>query len=271
MHLEYHRGSLPPGLTLSTSGNISGSTTAGGTFGFTVQATDQLGVTAQRALSIRAASANATTLLTEAAQFLNTTTRGAFYEPALKVIGPTYNYQSILRFNLASLNTNNQFVRARLLLTGQEVTNIVPLLKVALTTDANDGALNFDGSGQRVEIADSTTTPLDGMQKLSVSLWVKLNAADTNNHAILAKRTTSSTSTTSYLISLTTAQKVSVSVANKTAVTSDAVLAEGQWYLVVMIFDGSLATNNLQLFINGSPEKNGTIRPETVSRASSRL
>ena len=497
-------GSLPPGLALSNAGIISGIATSGGTFNFTVQATDRLGVTAQRALGINALSANTTTFLTEAGQFLNTTLVGAFYEPTLKMAGPTYNYMAFLRFNLASLNTNNAFVRARLVLTAHDTTNAMPLLKVALTTDASDawdefavnyatrppdntgiapitapgfltpygtmeidvtplvqatlandpakklslrlftatpasfgnevriatryasgnarprliiettngpaititsptvnpasipagaalqinatvtaipalagslsvqwskvggpgsvtfgsgaaqnttatfsapgdyvvrltandsvlqstkdltvrvlavpagtapvtgpadsmilrmafdettgttatdlsgsnntgtlttlggtgnptwlpsggtigGALNFDGSGQRVEIADSTTTPLDGMQKLSISLWVKIGIADANNRAILAKRTTSTTSTTSYLISLTTAQKVSVSVANKTAVTSDAVLAVGQWVHLVMIYDGSLATNNLQLFINGSPEKYGTI------------
>ena len=497
-------GALPTGLALSGAGVISGSATAGGTFNFTVRTTDQLGVTAQRALGIRVQSVNATTFLSEAGRFMNTTLVGQFYEPTLKMVGPTYNYMAFLRFNLASLNANNAFVRARLVLTAHEVSNSIPLLKVALTTDASDawneftvnwasrppdntaiapitapgfltpygtmeidvtplvqatlandpakklslrlftatpagfgnevriatryasgnarprliiettngpaititspavnpasvhagatlqinaaataipalagslsvqwskvsgpgvvtfgsgnlanttaifsapgdyvlrltandsvlqtakdlavrvlavpagtapvtgpndslilrmafdqsagataadlsgsgntgtlttlggtgnptwgpgggrigGAINFDGSGQRVEIADSTTVPLDGMQKLSVSLWVKLNIADANSHAILAKRTSATTTTTSYLITVNTVQKIAISVANRTAVTGDAVLAVGQWYHLVMIYDGSLATNNLQLWINGSPEKYGTI------------
>lgn len=120
-------------------------------------------------------------------------------------------------------------------------------------------AINFDGSGQRVEVNDSATTPLDGMQKLTASLWIKLNAEDANSHAILVKRTSSTSSTTSYAITLSSAEKVSVSVANKTAVVGDTILAVGQWYHVVMLFDGSLATNNIQLYINGNPDKFGAM------------
>ncbi len=119
-------------------------------------------------------------------------------------------------------------------------------------------ALNFDGAGQRVEIDDSTAKPLDGMQKLSASLWVKLNAADANAHAILVKRTSSTASTTSYALTINSAEKLSMSVANKTAVVGDNILAVGQWYHVVMVFDGSLSSNNLRLYLNGSPEKFGT-------------
>ena len=133
------------------------------------------------------------------------------------------------------------------------------------------GAVDFNGSGQRIEIEDSATTPLDGMQKMTASLWVKLNAADANAHAILVKRTSSTTSTTSYAITLTNAEKVSVSVANKTAVTGDNILAVGEWYHVVMVYDGSLATNNLQLYLNGSPEKFGTISTGVTNNAIPRI
>jgi len=135
------------------------------------------------------------------------------------------------------------------------------------------GAINFDGTGQRVEINDSATTPLDGMQKLTVSLWVKLNlnASDTNNHGILVKQTNTTTSTASYAITLTSAEKISVSVANKTAVVGDTVLAENQWYHVVMVYDGSLATNNLQLYLNGNPDKFGNIATGLTENAIPRI
>ena len=45
-------GTLPPGLTLSTSGTISGTPTATGTFSFTVTATDTYGCTGSGTLSI---------------------------------------------------------------------------------------------------------------------------------------------------------------------------------------------------------------------------
>ncbi len=120
-------------------------------------------------------------------------------------------------------------------------------------------ALNFVGTGQRVEVVDSAAVPLDGMQKLTASLWVYLNAADANAHAILVKQTSSTASTMSYAITMTNAEKISVNVAGKTAVVGDTVLNTNQWYHVVMIYDGSLATNNLQLYINGNPDKFGNI------------
>ncbi len=45
-------GSLPPGLSLSTQGNITGTPTTGGSFSFTVQVTDTGGRTAVKALTI---------------------------------------------------------------------------------------------------------------------------------------------------------------------------------------------------------------------------
>ena len=46
-------GSLPPGLSKSTSGVIIGKPTARGTFNFTVKVTDSLGDTATQSLSIK--------------------------------------------------------------------------------------------------------------------------------------------------------------------------------------------------------------------------
>ena len=76
-------GALPPGLTLASTGVISGITTTAGTFNFTAQATDRLGLTAQRTLVITAQSNNTTTFFSEAEQFLTTTLKGAFYDPAM--------------------------------------------------------------------------------------------------------------------------------------------------------------------------------------------
>lgn len=128
-----------------------------------------------------------------------------------------------------------------------------------VTTGKVGKALNFDGSGQRVEIPDSTTNLMDGIQKMSLSLWLNLNVADANNHAVVSKRETSSSSSTAFMLQVSTAKKLSATISNKTAVVGDNVLSAGQWYHVVMIFDGSQATNNLQLYLNGSPEKFGTV------------
>lgn len=517
-------GALPPGLTLDASGNITGLASAGGTYAFTVQVTDQAGLTATKALSLTAASSNTTTFFAEANSYCGSfnTSKWSFYEPSLQMAGPSYLYQPFLRFDISSLNTNNGFVRARLVLTLDEKSQSTSyaLARAALTQDAGDGwtetgltyatrplddttvpqvyassfpvaygtfefdvtplvqatiasdpakkvglrlyttknnsfgsevriatryasgnarprliiettnapaititspmgnpaslnvgsslviqatataipaqaglltvqwakvsgpgtvtfatpalasttaafsapgdyvlrltaydglltstkdltvrvltvpagttlvsgpafdsslilrlpfdetsgtvatdvsgvspansgtlttigatgnptwvpsggkvggAINFDGAGQRVEINDSATIPLDGMQKLSASLWVKLNAADASSHAILVKQTTSSASTASYAITLTSLEKLSLSVANKTAVLGDTILTVGQWYHVMMIYDGSLATNNLQLYLNGNPDKFGNVATGQANNAIPRI
>jgi hypothetical protein len=56
-------GSLPPGLTMSSGGVVSGTPTAAGTFGFTAQVTDGVGATGTQALSITVAIAIAPTSL----------------------------------------------------------------------------------------------------------------------------------------------------------------------------------------------------------------
>jgi hypothetical protein len=129
------------------------------------------------------------------------------------------------------------------------------------------GALNFTGvaagTGQRVEVNDSVATPLDGMQKMTASLWIKLNADSAAAQTLLAKRSTASSNTFSYAITLSNAERLSVTVGNTTAVVGDNTLAVGVWHHVAMVYDGSLATNDLQVYLNGSPEKFGTKLPNS--------
>jgi len=121
------------------------------------------------------------------------------------------------------------------------------------------GALNFDGTGQRVEVPDSATNLMDGIQKMTVSLWVKLNAAEATSRALVSKRTSTTSSTTAFTFQITSAQKLSATISNKAAVAGDNVLNVGQWHHAVMVFDGSLATGNLKLYLDGSTEKVGTV------------
>jgi hypothetical protein len=121
------------------------------------------------------------------------------------------------------------------------------------------GALNFDGTGQRVEIPDPSSFPVDGIEKMTLSLWVKLNAADANSHALVSKRTSTSSSTTAFMFQITNAEKLSATISNRTAVTGDSVLNVGQWYHAAMVFDGSQSTGNLVLYLDGSTEKVGTV------------
>lgn len=131
-------GNLPPGLTLASSGIISGTSTQGGIYSFTVTATDATGQGTQKALAITAQSNDVRIFYPEMAQYVNSTSVGPGYSSYLAISGPTYSYMTYLRFDLSTLNTHKRFVRARLLMAGAEVTNTAVLVKTALTTDAGD-------------------------------------------------------------------------------------------------------------------------------------
>jgi hypothetical protein len=135
-------GSLPPGLTLSSSGTISGLATAGGTYAFTVQALDRAGMTTQKALLLTAQSHSATTFYAEANSYCGSfnTTVWNFGQASLLVAGPPYLYQPFLRFDLSSMVANNSFTRARLILTLDELSqpNSYAMVKAAMTEDLRD-------------------------------------------------------------------------------------------------------------------------------------
>jgi YVTN family beta-propeller protein len=80
-------GSLPPGVILSTGGVISGTPTAGGTFTFTVKATDANGSNAAQPLSIVVAA-----LITISTTTLPNGTVGLAYSQPLQATGGTPPY-----------------------------------------------------------------------------------------------------------------------------------------------------------------------------------
>ncbi len=129
------------------------------------------------------------------------------------------------------------------------------------------GTLRFDGTGQRVEIQDSTSRPLDGFQQLTLSAWVKITAQGSLSTAIIAKRTTASASSNSYTLSITNSRRLGVTLNGSNSVSANnnnTQLAIGEWYHVVMVFDGTLATHNVKLYLNGAPELFGHLPAVTT-------
>ena len=88
-------GSLPTGVEMSTSGLLTGLTSGTGTFSFTVQVTDSLGATAQRALTIQV---NPTLSLTTTS--LPPVTSGFAYFQQLAATGGTRPYTWSLSGNV---------------------------------------------------------------------------------------------------------------------------------------------------------------------------
>jgi len=127
------------------------------------------------------------------------------------------------------------------------------------------GALLLSGSGQQVVVPDSSTNQLDGMSQLSISCWFYNNAtiaSSSSYNAIICKRATGTTNGESYTIKLrggTPPTKIYFDVNNKSSGASSAGIYTGKWYHLVMVFDGTLSTQNLKFYINGSPDTFGTI------------
>ncbi len=117
------------------------------------------------------------------------------------------------------------------------------------------GALNLNGTGQRAEIPDSAGKPLDGMSQMTLSVWLKMTAHSGLATAIIVKRTSGTASTTSYALTLSSARRLTAAIGTR-SLTGSALnqLAIGEWYHVVMVFDGSNPTQNLKVYLNGMPE-----------------
>ncbi len=81
-------GALPSGLNLSTSGTISGTPSATGTFSFTVRVTDSLSATATQPLSLTVASSGLSITTTS----LSSATSGVYYSAQLTATGGTQPY-----------------------------------------------------------------------------------------------------------------------------------------------------------------------------------
>ena len=161
--------------------------------------------------------------------------------------------------------------------TANDVSGVSPANSGALSTGSSTslptwspaggkigGALMCSGSGQQVVVSDTSTNPnpLDGMSQMSISFWMNPTALPTSSSLYsspICKRIKSGTGE-SYSMSFrggTVPLAMSFSVNGK-ALTSATYFANAKWYHVVMVFDATSAMN-LKLYVNGAPDKFGTI------------
>ena len=131
------------------------------------------------------------------------------------------------------------------------------------------GALSFSGSGSRVDVPDSNTNPLDGTSQMSFSLWIKPGVLPTGgNEAFFFSKDSS------YYIELGSASggiSPGFFTVNNHGTYTTARFAANVWYHLVMVFDGTQPTNNLQFYVNGSPDILTTISYNSVPRNATSL
>jgi hypothetical protein len=90
---------------------------------------------------------------------------------------------------------------------------------------------------------------------MSLSVWIKMTAHDGKATPIIVKRTSGTASTTSYALTLSSARRLTAAIGTR-SITGSSInqLAVGEWYHVVMTFDGTDPTQNLKVYLNGMPE-----------------
>jgi poly(3-hydroxybutyrate) depolymerase len=112
-----------------------------------------------------------------------------------------------------------------------------------------NGGIILDGTNDGVQAPDR---PELGGSALSASLWFKPALLDGNPRGLISKRTGIGIAK-AFSLYLHTGNKLFVSVGDEASVdTGFVVPAINQWYHVAMVFDGSLATGRLKVYINGA-------------------
>ncbi len=136
-------GTLPAGLSLTSTGLLTGTPTPVGTFPVTVTVTDQIGQTALRSFSVIVDS-NASAILRPVATTYTSkqtpTTSYGTAEAGLITGSSTYMYETFHRYDLSGVALNNGFARATLYLyvtSGTATGTYAPVL-ANLIADAQD-------------------------------------------------------------------------------------------------------------------------------------
>ncbi len=119
------------------------------------------------------------------------------------------------------------------------------------TTGKIGGALEFDGSNDEVIIADDDV--LDDTDQLTMAAWVYAHTLDNLPRGPLSKRVTHS-SQYSYSMFFYGSDRLNVDInTQNNRFACPTAFNEGQWYHLVVAFDGNLASSvRTKVYVNGS-------------------
>jgi len=133
---------------------------------------------------------------------------------------------------------------------GSPTLNVAP--PAALTFPSR--AVTFNGSSQYVNIA---ATPFKSLIYTSGSSWIKHPNAVTAGERIMVSGTGSSGDVTWYLNS---ASSMGLTLDNNSPVTVTVTglsLGDGNWHHLAFTYDGSLGSNNISVYVDGTLKANG--------------
>ncbi len=136
-----------------------------------------------------------------------------------------------------------------------------------------NGAITLGATGKKISVPDSATNLLDGTQQLTVSLWINPSSLPVGSgvyYGVITKRV-GAFSNESWRIELRgstagTSSPVYCTVTGGTTLQSAGQITANKWQHLVMVFDGSTTTNNLQFYLNGAVDKFTSIPVSNVPR-----
>ncbi|MEI6168204.1 MAG: DUF2341 domain-containing protein [bacterium] len=128
------------------------------------------------------------------------------------------------------------------------------------------GALAFSGSGQQVVVPDSSTNLMDGLSQMSISLWLYAQG-NFNIWPTVFVKLAPNLVDASYILAINGLGQMRIGLGGQ-VVEGAHLLSTQQWYHVAIVFDGSQATNNLKVYLNGSPEAFATVLDSGLPRLS---
>jgi hypothetical protein len=113
-----------------------------------------------------------------------------------------------------------------------------------------DGALRIPSNGSNfVSVADSND--FHGTA-LSAALWFKPSVLDGNPRGLISKRANATTAKAFSVYMNGANNRLYVSVGDELYDSGYSVTSVNTWYHVAMVFDGSLSSNQLRLYVNGT-------------------
>jgi hypothetical protein len=138
--------------------------------------------------------------------------------------------------------------------TGKNVLETVGNAQIDTTTKKyGTGSLAFDGSGDWLLMSNTPDQQL-GTGNFTIEFWVYLASGDTgSNRGLVAK----GTSTTGFLVSLNTTEKVVFTYTTST-ITSTGSITTNAWNHIAVVREGT-GSNQTKIYINGTNDGTGTV------------
>ncbi len=112
--------------------------------------------------------------------------------------------------------------------------------------------INFDGRNDYAEASNL----LGGKQKATIMSWIKIDSGFTNNGVIIGQE--------NFNIGINSSKKLFVEAQSSVNVYGTA-LTTTKWYHVAAVYDGSLSTNNVKLYLNGKVVGTYTVATGTIT------